>query len=96
MGKTYYEKIEKEQNKLNAKMFKLNDFIESNLFEDLPLTDQNLLITQATAMGTYSNILGSRMDIMKERDDNDEKIISQILKDTKAILSDSEDDQSWQ
>jgi|LGVF01.1.fsa_nt_gb hypothetical protein len=63
--KTYITRAEKELKKLDEKIFRLDDFINSTLVDELPPIQQDLLLSQLTAMATYSNILGTRLSLIK-------------------------------
>ena len=63
--KTFDTRAEKELEKLNKKIHRLDDFINSTLIDELPQIQQDLLMSQVTAMATYSNILGTRLSLIK-------------------------------
>ncbi len=65
MAKTWKQKMVKEAAKLNAKLEELNNFIngEHGDFENLLEPDRDLLITQHSAMTSYSNVLEMRMKL---------------------------------
>jgi hypothetical protein len=51
--------VEKEE--LDAKILKLSKFLDTLLFASLPKPQQRLLIAQKGFMGSYSRILGERI-----------------------------------
>ncbi len=69
-NKELIKKLEKEQNKLDAKRWKLQIFIanqeDSQTISNYQL---NLLIVQRDAMSKYSDILGMRINDLKEHHD---------------------------
>lgn len=69
-NKKLIKKLEKEQNKLDAKRWKLQIFIanqeDSQTISNYQL---NLLIVQRDAMSKYSDILGMRINDLKEHHD---------------------------
>ena len=69
-NKELIKKLEKEQNKLDAKRWKLQIFIanqeDSQTISNYQL---NLLIVQRDAMSKYSDILGMRINYLKEQHD---------------------------
>lgn len=71
-NKKLIKKLEKEQNKLDAKRWKLQIFIanqeDSQTISNYQL---NLLIVQRDAMSKYSDILGMRIDDLKGNSDAD-------------------------
>lgn len=56
----YSQKIEKEACDLSEKIFKLQEFIDSNKFYELNETQQDLLKIQIIAMKNYFYILDTR------------------------------------
>lgn len=56
----YLQKIEKEICDLSEKIFKLQEFIDSNKFYELNETQQDLLKIQIIAMKNYFYILDTR------------------------------------
>lgn len=75
-NKELIKKLEKEQYKLDKKLFKLASFIidqeDSQTISDLQL---NLLNVQRDAMSAYSNVLEMRIDDLKENGNNDQSRI---------------------
>lgn len=75
-NKELIKKLEKEQYKLDKKLFKLASFIidqeDSQTISDLQL---NLLNVQRDAMSAYSNVLEIRIDDLKENGNNDQSRI---------------------
>lgn len=71
-NKELIKKLKKEQDKLDAKRWKLNFFIagqkDSQTISDYHL---NLLQAQSKAMSKYSDILGMRISDLKENGNND-------------------------
>lgn len=69
-NKELIKKLEKEQNKLDAKRWKLQIFIanqeDSQTISNYQL---NLLKIQHDAMSNYSNVLGMRINDLKEHHD---------------------------
>lgn len=69
-NKKLIKKLEKEQNKLDAKRWKLQIFIanqeDSQTISNYQL---NLLIVQRDAMSKYSDILGMRINDLEEHHD---------------------------
>lgn len=69
-NKKLIKKLKKEQNKLDAKRWKLQIFIanqeDSQTISNYQL---NLLIVQRDAMSKYSDILGMRINDLKEHHD---------------------------
>ena len=69
-NKELIKKLEKEQNELDAKRWKLQIFIanqeDSQTISNYQL---NLLIVQRDAMSKYSDILGMRINYLKEQHD---------------------------
>lgn len=67
-NKELIKKLKKEQDKLDAKLFKLASFIidqeDNQTISDLQL---NLLNIQRDAMSVYSNILGMRISNLEEQ-----------------------------
>lgn len=61
--KTWYQRLRKEEAKLEERVDALSLFIENNdsKFEDLEDMDQDLLITQHAAMTAYLNVLSIRV-----------------------------------
>ena len=59
--KAYQKRLIKERNKLNKKLRKLVDFLESEEFTELPEETSLLLVTQSTIMASYVNILNTRI-----------------------------------
>lgn len=69
-NKELIKKLEKEQNKLDAKRWKLQIFI-ANQEDSQTISNYqfNLLIVQRDAMSKYSDILGMRINDLKEHHD---------------------------
>lgn len=71
-NKELIKKLKKEQAKLDKKLLKLAIFLmdqeDSQTVSDLQL---NLLNVQRDAMSAYSNVLGMRIDDLKENSDAD-------------------------
>lgn len=61
------ERVVTEKQELDAKLEKLRAFTRGPVFRMLSPTDRNLLMYQAIAMTTYSQILDRRIEIFKER-----------------------------
>ena len=65
MEKDWINRVTKEVTKLDKKLNKLVDFINSDKFEVIDETMQSYLEIQATAMATYSNVLHARLEHME-------------------------------
>ncbi len=65
MAKTWKQRLVKESKKLDKKLCELTSFIEGEHgeFDKLREVKRDLLITQHSAMTTYSNILEMRMRV---------------------------------
>lgn len=60
--KPYQYRVVVEKNELDAKIAKLDKFIEGDAYKELTETEQDLLTTQGTAMQEYSAALDARID----------------------------------
>jgi len=63
--KPHIERAVKEKEELDEKRVKLNIFLTSDDYADLPNRQRLLLVKQANCMETYSDILGKRIELMK-------------------------------
>lgn len=63
--KPHIERAVKEKEELDEKRVKLNIFLTSEAYADLPNRQRLLLVKQANCMETYSDILGKRIELMK-------------------------------
>jgi hypothetical protein len=69
--KEYQKRVVEEKTDLDNKLVKLNNFIESDRFEDVDEEEQERLTRQGIAMQDYSLILEERIAAFDE-DDSDE------------------------
>jgi hypothetical protein len=69
--KEYQKRVVEEKTDLDNKLVKLNNFIESDRFEDIDEEEQERLTRQGIAMQDYSLILEERIAAFDE-DDSDE------------------------
>ena len=69
--KEYQKRVVEEKTELDNKLVKLNNFIESDRFEDVDEEEQERLTRQGIAMQDYSLILEERIAAFDE-DDSDE------------------------
>jgi len=69
--KEYQKRVVEEKTELDNKLVKLNNFIESDRFEDIDEEEQERLTRQGIAMQDYSLILEERIAAFDE-DDSDE------------------------
>lgn len=60
---SHIERMHVEREELDEKLQKLTAFTGSNTFKSLSKLEQDLLLAQATAMATYSNILTMRINL---------------------------------
>lgn len=60
------DELKRERKKLNKKLARLVNFLESKQLSGVSGSHQDLLEIQATAMATYSNVLGARIQIIKD------------------------------
>ena len=65
--KTPKQRAQKELAKLDAKIVKLNEYIENDVFNEIDDLQKDLLMAQIAAMATYSNILNARLNNWKEK-----------------------------
>lgn len=61
----FIERMEEELAALNAKIFDLSVFLESDAFSTLDEANKVLLVKQHGAMLTYSTILAARLELNK-------------------------------
>lgn len=59
----HVERMITEQAELEEKLEKLSEFTNGDFFKTIPDIEQSLLLSQATAMATYSNILNLRIKL---------------------------------
>lgn len=64
------QRVYAELEELDKRVEKLNNFIESSKFFEIPHEDQHLLEAQYLSMRTYRNILNRRIDRFKIEDPN--------------------------
>mgnify|MGYP000844660254 CR=1 FL=1 len=60
--KPYQERVLIEQQELDVKLTRLNDFITSDSFCSVPTIEQDMMKDQLIAMQVYSRILADRID----------------------------------
>lgn len=60
----FASRLTDEKNQLDEKILKLDDFIKSNVFNDVDGVQRTLLKIQLSAMITYSQILDERLSIL--------------------------------
>lgn len=71
-NKELIKKLKKEQDKLDAKRWKLNFFIvNQENSQTISNYQLNLLLKQRDVMSKYSDILGMRISDLKENGNND-------------------------
>ena len=63
-----YLKLEEEFQELQQKIIRLKDFIDSDIYQNLPDESKALLFIQHEAMRTYGSCLVSRMKLIMKRD----------------------------
>lgn len=61
-NKEFIKRLENEEDELNDKIIKLDSFMNSSGFTNIPYIQQTLLIIQLDAMRTYSSVLNARLD----------------------------------
>ena len=62
MQQDWIKQVKKERKKLNKKLTKLVEFLESDEASNLSTDMYNLLQVQTTIMAAYVNILNTRLD----------------------------------
>lgn len=67
MDEKTFHKLQDEELSLNAKIIRLRDFMDTDKFRELDVTEQNLLDTQLYHMRQYSRLLGLRIRHELER-----------------------------
>ena len=60
------DKLKRERKRINKRLARLVGFLESEQLNAVSSSHQDLLEIQATAMATYSNVLGARIQIIKD------------------------------
>jgi hypothetical protein len=60
---TFLERLRQEEKELASKAIKLQEFMETDVFEELSEGNQYLLDKQLEAMTEYINILGTRIEL---------------------------------
>lgn len=60
-------KLIKENGEVAGKMMKLKNFMDTDVYRDLPAKEQRLMIIQYNAMQTYGDVLLQRIDELKEK-----------------------------
>ncbi len=60
---TFLERLRQEEKELASKAIKLQEFMETDAFEELSEGNQYLLDKQLEAMTEYINILGTRIEL---------------------------------
>ncbi len=58
---TYIERLKIEHDELEEKIYKLNDFVDSEAFDELSERNQQLLVLQSQSMAQYRYILSIRL-----------------------------------
>lgn len=72
--KAYQERVVEEKKELDARIAKLDAFVNDNeAYEDLDPEEQDRLTAQRTAMGEYSDILGERIEAFTDDDEEEEE-----------------------
>ena len=61
-NKDFIKRLEDEEDELNDKLIKLDSFMNSSGFTNIPYIQQTLLIIQLDAMRTYLTVLNARLD----------------------------------
>ena len=64
--KGWKRRLKKEYRQLNSRHHKLAQFLESAEAAELPIYLHGLLMRQAEVMGMYLQVLGERIDYLKE------------------------------
>lgn len=67
--KEYQKRVVEEKIDLDNKLIKLNNFIESDKFEDVDEDEQDRLTRQGAAMQEYSLVLEERIAAFEENDE---------------------------
>lgn len=65
----YQERVVTEKADLDEKLSKLSEFVENDIFSNLPKVEQELLSTQLNVMKKYSGLLGKRITLFREKSD---------------------------
>lgn len=60
-------KLIEENGEVAHKMVKLKNFMNTDVYCDLPVKEQRLMIIQYNAMQTYADVLLQRIDELKEK-----------------------------
>lgn len=68
--KTFLDRLFEEQEELNVKINKLNNFIGSNEYIALPIKQQELLVEQFNVMNEYKRILNERTLLILQENEN--------------------------
>ena len=62
----HQERVVKEKNDLDAKLGKLRTFIGSDVFDHVPMGEQNRLRRQQLIMELYSDVLAERISFFTD------------------------------
>jgi hypothetical protein len=71
--KEYQKRVVEEKIDLDNKLIKLNNFIESDKFEDVDEDEQDRLTRQGAAMQEYSLVLEERIAAFDEDDEEEDE-----------------------
>lgn len=71
--KEYQKRVVEEKTDLDSKLIKLNNFIESDKFEDVDEDEQDRLTRQGAAMQEYSLVLEERIAAFDEDDEEEDE-----------------------
>ena len=69
-SKEFLDRLFEEQEELNVKINKLNNFIGSNEYIVLPIKQQELLVEQFNVMNEYKRILNERTLLILQENEN--------------------------
>jgi hypothetical protein len=62
LSEEYKDRVRAERKELNSKISKLEDFLHSDAFNELPGYERNLLVEQLSIMERYYLILSQRIE----------------------------------